>query len=115
MKMVTKMHVVTVPDSIGSDVMNFTILLSANNSATNGTDTNYDQSQFDAFIYIVVVLLFYASALVILMIKYMKGERSEARLTYYFEEFVKRETFYNRVHRDSVQRTKSTIMNGNCV
>ena len=47
----------------------------------------------NAFIYIVVVIGFYAISLVVLMIKYVRRENHEAHLQYYYIEFVKREQF----------------------
>jgi hypothetical protein len=95
-----------VDSNFGQTARNITIII------TNATsfEQHYDKSQFDAFLYIIVVLMFYACSLVILMIKYMKGEQNDARLSYYFEEFVKRENFQNQIRRDSVTKCKNIIM-----
>ena len=54
--------------------------------------------------------MFYAVAIVILMIKYMKSERNEARLTFYYEEFVKREKFDRRKAKDTVLKGNSMCL-----
>ncbi|XP_076320229.1 uncharacterized protein LOC143230476 [Tachypleus tridentatus] len=50
-------------------------------------------SQSNAIIYVMVVLLLYALALVIVMIKYIRTERYESRLTHLYDEFVRRDRF----------------------
>lgn len=64
-----------------------------NNSLTNSTEhlTGLHDQRFDAFIYIVAVLLFYSASIVLLMIKYVRREEHEAELDFYYLEFVKRE------------------------
>ena len=47
----------------------------------------------DALMYIVVVLGFYALAMVVLMVKYVRRENQESELSYYFSEFIKRDRF----------------------
>ena len=62
-------------------------------SPTPAAATSEDSS---ALMYIVVVLLFYAVCMTLLMVKYVKREREEALLNYYFNEFVKRDTFNSK-------------------
>ena len=62
-------------------------------SLTSTADMSEDSS---ALMYIVVVLLFYAVCMTLLMVKYVKREREEALLNYYFNEFVKRDTFNSK-------------------
>ena len=50
-------------------------------------------SSYDALLYIVVVLSFYACSMVILMIKYVRREKEEAQMAQYYSEFVAREQF----------------------
>lgn len=52
-----------------------------------------DRTQLDAFLYIIIVLSFYAISMVLLMIKYIRREEEEMSLDYYYTEFVKREHF----------------------
>ena len=47
----------------------------------------------DALLYIVIVLMFYAVAMVMLMVKYVRREEEDAMLDFYYTEFVKREDF----------------------
>lgn len=49
------------------------------------------QTQSHAVIYIVVVLSVYAIALALLVIKYVRRERDEARLSYLYDEFIRRD------------------------
>ena len=60
-------------------------------SQTDSGDTN--TANTDALLYIVVVLGFYALAMVVLMVKYVRRENQESELTYYFSEFIKRDSF----------------------
>ena len=53
----------------------------------------YSNSDFDAFLYIVVVLLFYAFVIILLMVKYIRGENEEAIWDDMFVDFVKREQY----------------------
>lgn len=54
-----------------------------------------DKTDFNALMYIVVVLMFYAVSMTLLMVKYIKQEKEEALLDHYYNEFVKRDTFNN--------------------
>ena len=49
--------------------------------------------QSNAVVYIVVVLLLYATALVAIMVRYLKRERDESRVSYLYHEFVKLDLF----------------------
>lgn len=53
-------------------------------------------SQSNAVVYIVVVLLLYATALVVIMVRYLKRERDESRLSYLYHEFVRLDLFRRR-------------------
>ena len=62
------------------------------------------QSEFDAFLYIVIVLLFYAMCMVLLMVKYIKRENEEAELDKMYVDFVKREK-YSKPYQQIDHRT----------
>ena len=64
---------------------------SRDSSATTKSDENWD-----AFLYIVVVLLFYAVSMLYLVVQYTRREREEAVLEHYYTEYVKREHFSRR-------------------
>ena len=49
--------------------------------------------QSNAVVYIVLVLLLYASALVAIMVRNLKHERDESRISYLYHEFVKLDIF----------------------
>ncbi|CAH1247615.1 Hypp7963 [Branchiostoma lanceolatum] len=69
------------------------------NVTNNGTlhDEPYGISvDPNAFIYIIVVLLFYVVSLSILMVQYVRGEKEDIDLMHYYENFVKRESFQDR-------------------
>jgi hypothetical protein len=53
-------------------------------------------NQSNAVVYIVVVLLLYATALVVIMVRYLKRERDESRLSYIYHEFVRLDLFRRR-------------------
>ncbi|XP_069693144.1 uncharacterized protein [Periplaneta americana] len=53
-------------------------------------------TQSNAVVYIVVVLLLYATALVVIMVRYLKRERDESRLSYLYHEFVRLDLFRRR-------------------
>ncbi len=74
--------------------------VSANVSNTATPETG--KSEFDAFLYIVFVLLFYALSMVLLMIKYIKRENEEAEWDEIYVDFVKREQYsapYQQIDR----------------
>ena len=58
-----------------------------------GTKEPAGSSDLDALFYIVVVLAFYAFAMVVLMVKYIRRENREAALSYMYHEYIERETF----------------------
>ena len=64
-----------------------------NIGATTPTVEEQSRSQFDAFLYIVIVLCFYAMCIVMLMVKYIKRENEEAEWDKMFTDFVKREQY----------------------
>lgn len=73
-----------------------------------------NDEDINALFYIVVVLSFYASALVLLMIKYMRGEQQDARLSYYYQEFVKRDDFKRRKSIFNTTSTRSSMQYVRC-
>lgn len=79
-------------------------------SSTVSTN-KHDSHEFDAFLYIIIVLSFYAISMVLLMIKYIRREEEELSLDYYYEEFVKREKFQNYRLRnlEALERTRRFI------
>ena len=64
-----------------------------NMSILNMSDTS---EAFSAMMYIVIVLGFYSTSIVILLVRYSHQERHDARYTYYYKEFVKREDFHKK-------------------
>ena len=58
-----------------------------------------DGSQ-DALLYIVIVLSFYALAMIVLMVKYVRRENQEAQLRYYYTEFIKRDKFHSAAYQN---------------
>ena len=69
------------------------MVLCSNASSVAPAAAPANKTSPDALLYIVVVLAFYALAMIILMIKYVRRENQEAQLTYYFMEFIKRDKF----------------------
>ena len=65
------------------------------NTSRDSTTTKSDDN-WDAFLYIVVVLLFYAVSMLYLVVQYTRREREEAVLEHYYTEYVKREHFSRR-------------------
>ena len=74
-----------------------TILPTLKSNLTSNCDDSSTKtkptSSYDALLYIVVVLSFYACSMVILMIKYVRREQEEAEMAHYYSEFVARERF----------------------
>ncbi|KAK3089552.1 hypothetical protein FSP39_004547 [Pinctada imbricata] len=78
------------------------------------------QTDFDAFLYIIVVLSFYATSMVLLMIKYIRREEEEISLDHYYTEFVEREHFHDIRNRNKMlvqliakdQRVEKMIQSG---
>ncbi|XP_014663731.1 PREDICTED: uncharacterized protein LOC106806339 [Priapulus caudatus] len=56
-------------------------------------ETKQTDDDMSAFTYIVIVILFYALSIIILMVKYIRQEEDNARLEWYYDEFVNREHF----------------------
>jgi hypothetical protein len=71
----------------------FNITINGTYVCGNLTLTNEEGWTYDAFLYIIVVLCFYALSLVLLMVKYIRREEEELSLNFYYTEFVKREAF----------------------
>lgn len=59
------------------------------------------------FIYIIVVLCFYALSMVLLMVKYIRREEEEIFLDYYYTEFVKREQFQTATYQNKLLLEKT--------
>ena len=84
------------------------------NAGTTGTPSEYVGSDESALLYIVIVLGFYAFAMVVMMVAYVRRENQEAEISNYFTEFIKRDRFetaryQNRQKIESVQRTLKTL------
>lgn len=69
---------------------------------TDGTD-----SQASAVVYVLVVLLLYALALAVVLIKYVRRERYEARLYHLCDEFMRRDRFLRLSRRHSSIRSNA--------
>lgn len=71
----------------------------------------YRDNSPDAFLYFVVVLTFYAVAMTVLMVKYVRRENQEAQLSYYFHEFINRDKFNTPQYRNKqrVRAIKKTL------
>jgi hypothetical protein len=66
-------------------------------------------NQSNAVVYIVIVLLLYATALVVIMVRYLKRERDESRLSHLYHEFVRLDMFRRRKKtRCNQQQEEST-------
>lgn len=83
-------------------------------TSPTSTGTLDTESNFNAFLYILIVLGFYAFAIVILMIKYVRRENEEAELNRYFTDFIKRDffqtaKFQNRQKMENVRRTLQAV------
>lgn len=74
----------------------------------NLTMINEEGWTYDAFLYIVVVLCFYALSLVLLMVKYIRREEEELSLNFYYTEFVKREAFNTATYQNKLLLEKTT-------
>lgn len=85
-----------------------------NGSITATLNQPRNEGTPDALLYIVVVLSFYAFAMIVLMVKYVRRENQEAQLRYYYTEFIKRDKFEsprykNRQEVEAMRRTLETI------
>lgn len=69
---------------------------------TDGTN-----SQASAVVYVLVVLLLYALALAVVLIKYVRRERYEARLYHLCDEFMRRDRFLRLSKRHSSIRSNA--------
>ena len=74
----------------------------------------YIGSDVSALLYIVIVLGFYAFAMVVMMVAYVRRENQEAEFSHYFTEFIKRDRFetaryQNRQKRESVQKALKAL------
>ena len=72
-------------------------------------------TEMDAFLYIVVVLGFYASSIVLLLIKYSRKDDEEKFLNNQFSEFVKRDKFQSTTYQNrlALVRTQEVLANMN--
>ena len=70
------------------------------------------EQNWDAFLYIVIVLVFYSFSMLYLVIQYTRREREEAVLNYYYTEYVKRERFSSRCF--SVDTRTSRLVPDSC-
>lgn len=70
-----------------------------------------DKVNIEAFFYIVVVLTFYATSIVLLLIKYARNDDEEVNLKYQYSEFVKRERFQTAQYKNmmALQKTKAVL------
>jgi hypothetical protein len=64
-------------------------------------------SQSNAVVYIVIVLLLYATALVVIMVRYLKRERDESRLSYLYHEFLRLDPFRRQKTSANQEETES--------
>ena len=83
-------------------------------SATTGPSAEYVASDVSALLYIVIVLGFYAFAMVVLMVAYIRRENQEAEISHYFTEYIKRDKFetarYQNLQKlESVRRTMEAL------
>ncbi len=81
---------------------------STNKLNTTGPLVPYENSDFDAFLYIVVVLSCYALSMVLLMIKYIKRENEEAEWHEIYMDYVKRDE-YSKPYQQIDQRTDKML------
>ena len=103
--------VTQIPTLDGQPYLGYQSDCNDNTSMATGTAEPDGKGSLDALLYIVVVLSFYAFAMIILMIKYIRRENQEAELRYIFLEFVKRDNFKdNRTeYLSEVERIRDTM------
>lgn len=79
----------------------------------NVTSPKPEVVEFEAFLYIVVVIAFYATSIVFLLIKYARNDDEEQNLKYNYTEFVKREKFQTAQYKnmEALVRTKAVLEN----
>ena len=70
----------------------------------NKEDEGYVDSNDNAYLYILFVLMFYAFSIVVLMVKYIRKEREGSKLEFYYNEFVKRDWYKDKNLYDSTGR-----------
>ena len=75
-----------------------------------------EEVEIEAFMYIVVVIVFYATSIVFLLIKYARNDDEEKNLKYQYSEFVKRERFQAPQYKNklALERTKMCLENIKC-
>ena len=77
----------------GTESYSSSVLLSAATASTAPPDKVGFSGELDAFFYIIIVLSFYAISIAFLMIKYIRREREEISLDFYYTEYVNRTWF----------------------
>lgn len=104
--------------TVSVEVLGSTINIDVNSASTNTTancscpcpaddiTTSSNAYSYDALLYIIVVLSFYAMSMVLLMIKYIRREEEEISLDFYYTEFVKREKFRTANFKNSLALQK---------
>ena len=102
----------SVSDTSHKFIIDDVVLPSNCSSIVTSTETSEsgDVADFNALVYIVVVIMFYALSMTLLMVKYIKREREEAELDFFFNEFVKRERFNNSTQRNERSTAKTNII-----
>ena len=60
--------------------------------------------ELQAFMYIVIVLLFYAMCIILLMVQYITRENEDAELNRYFTAFVRRDRYNCKVLENNKRR-----------
>ena len=76
-------------------------------------DEGYVDSNDNAYLYILFVLMFYAFSIVVLMVKYIRKEREGSKLEFYYNEFVKRDWYKDKNLYDSTGRRVHYFIDGN--
>jgi hypothetical protein len=71
--------------------------------------TMHRSNQSNAVVYIVIVLLLYATALVVIMVRYLKRERDESRLSYLYHEFVRLDLFRHQKKTTTDQEEAESV------
>ena len=79
----------------------------------NDEEEHYVDSNDNAYLYILFVLMFYAFSIVVLMVKYIRKEREGSKLEFYYNEFVKRDWYKDKNLYDSTGRRVHYFIDGN--
>ena len=79
----------------------------------NKEDEGYVDSNDNAYLYILFVLMFYAFSIVVLMVKYIRKEREGSKLEFYYNEFVKRDWYKDKNLYDATGRRVHYFIDGN--